>query len=169
MIYRQETIRRQDRLLPEQRAREVLKQTSYATLAMTDIDNRPYCIPISPIFAPEKKAIYIHCAQTGKKVSCLKKNNEVCLSFVGKTRTIAQKFTTEYESVVLRGKAFVVEKDEEKLYALNLLVSKYCPDYSDKSKTYIERSLHRTLVIRIDIDEFSGKCKQEQQTKIEKK
>ena len=49
--------------------------------------------------------------------------------------------------------------EEEKKHALTLLVEKYSPDFRREGGTAIRRSLHRTEVIRIDIETFSGKHK----------
>lgn len=47
MKYSNEKVRRQDRLLSEQEAYDLLRQGEYGFLAMTDGEGHPYGIPIS--------------------------------------------------------------------------------------------------------------------------
>ena len=43
--------------------------------------------------------------------------------------------------------------------ALRLLVDKLSPDFRAIGYKYSEKSFHRVNIIRIDIEEYSGKCK----------
>jgi nitroimidazol reductase NimA-like FMN-containing flavoprotein (pyridoxamine 5'-phosphate oxidase superfamily) len=57
------------------------------------------------------------------------------------------------------GKAYEVDQ-EERLKALMLFVEKYSTaEYLDKGKAYALNSLHKTAVIRVDIEFISGKAK----------
>ena len=78
---------------------------------------------------------------------------------VGKTCPVPEKFTTAYESIVIEGRARVVVSDDERRRALELLVEKYSPDYASVGAAYIEKSFHRTAVIAIDAERWSGKAK----------
>lgn len=81
---------------------------------------------------------------------------------VGKTCPVPEKFTTAYESIVIEGRARVVVSDDERRRALELLVEKYSPDYASVGAAYIEKSFHRTAVIAVDPERWSGKTKKEQ-------
>ena len=72
---------------------------------------------------------------------------------------LPSKFTTEYESIVLKGTAHIGLSPEERMRALVLLVEKLSPDDVEIGKKYAEKSFHRTEIIRLDITEFSGKTK----------
>lgn len=78
---------------------------------------------------------------------------------VGVTRPVPEKFTTAYESIVVSGRARVVVSDDERRHALELLVGKYAPDYAAVGEKYIDKSFHRTAVIAIDAEWWSGKTK----------
>jgi len=104
--------------------------------------------------------IYFHCAPEGFKLNSLKINNKVSFSVVGKTKVLPGQFSTEYQSVLVFGKIEMNLPDEEKKYALNLIVDKYSPDHKDAAEKYISKSFNRTNVIRLDIEHISGKHKE---------
>lgn len=157
MEYRNEDVRRQDRLLDEARAREVLRDGEYGFLAMASVEGG-YGIPVN--YVTDGDTIYIHCAPEGRKLRIITEDDaRVSFCVVGATRPVPEKFTTAYESVVVSGRARVVESDDERRHALELLVEKYSPEYAVVGAKYIEKSFHRTAVIAIDAERWSGKTK----------
>ena len=158
MVYDNSNVRRQDRLLSEERAIELLRTAEYGTLSVIDEDGQPYGIPVNFVWNT-KDSLYIHCAPEGRKLRAIAAHPEVCFSIVGNVNLQPSKFTTEYESIVLKGKAWVGLPAEERMQALVLLVEKLSPDDVEIGKKYAEKSFHRTEIIRIDVTEFSGKTK----------
>lgn len=158
MEYSNQHIRRQDRLLEEEKAVLLLREGEYGVLSLLAEGNEPYGIPVNFVWNGES-SIYIHCAPEGKKLQCLEACGRVSFCVVGKTKVLSDKFTTGYESIVLRGKAYTGLSSEEKMQALTLLLDKYSPQDKVIGLKYAEKSFHRTEIIRIDIEEWSGKCK----------
>lgn len=156
MEYRNDCVRRQDRLLDEGRARELLLGGEYGFLAMASPEGG-YGIPVN--YVVEGGTVYIHCAPEGRKLRAMASDCRVSFCVVGATRPVPEKFTTAYESVVVEGRARVVSSDGERRRALELLVEKYSPDYASVGAAYIEKSFHRTAVIAIDAERWSGKAK----------
>ena len=60
-------MRRKDKERDAAFAWQVLREAQYATLAMTDTDGTPYCVPVNHIAAAPGNAIYFHCAGAGRK------------------------------------------------------------------------------------------------------
>ncbi|MBR5084313.1 MAG: pyridoxamine 5'-phosphate oxidase family protein [Prevotella sp.] len=158
MKFCNEDIRRQDRCMDEERSRELLMECEYAVLSLVDSEGMPYGVPVNFVFE-RPGHLYIHSAPEGRKLQCLAQHPHVSMCMVGYTHVLASQFTTEYESVLLTGIARTALSEEEKKHALSLLVEKYSPDFRREGSTAIRRSLHRTEVIRIDIETFSGKHK----------
>ena len=156
MEYRNGGVRRQDRLLDEGRAREILLGGEYGFLAMASPEGG-YGIPVN--YVVEGGTVYIHCAPEGRKLRAMASDCRVSFCVVGATRPVPEKFTTAYESVVIEGRARIVSSDDERRRALELLVEKYSPDYASVGAAYIEKSFHRTAVIAIDAERCSGKAK----------
>ena len=87
----------------------------------------------------------------------LRTNVSFCV--VGRTKVIPGEFTTAYESIVLRCTAHHSLHEAERMSALSLFLSKYCPNDKIKGLEYAQKSFHRTEIIRLDIEEISAKSK----------
>ncbi|MBP3519565.1 MAG: pyridoxamine 5'-phosphate oxidase family protein [Parabacteroides sp.] len=150
-------IRRKDRVLDEKGAMELLETGEYGFLSMAGTDGFGYGIPIS--FVKEEEHIYFHCAPDGYKLECIRENPKVSFCVVGKTQVIPNQFTTAYESALVFGTIHSDLAEEECRHALRLLVKKYCSDFETIGEKYIDKSFHRTKVLRLDMVHVSGKCK----------
>lgn len=150
------TIRRQDRLLSEEESMTLLRNGEYGYLSMISENDKPYGIPISYVWN-EDDYIYLHCAPEGNKLRAIAKNINVSFCVVGHTRVLPSSFSTEYQSIVLKGTIDLVSDDAECMKAFELLLDKYSPDDKVTGMKYAEKSLHQTRVLRVTIDEWSGK------------
>lgn len=150
-------MRRKDRQMPEEFAWEVVDKCEYAFLAMTAEDGSPYGLPVT--IARGGRAIYFHSALEGRKAECLRRSPRVCLSCVGETRVPPGKFTTLFESAVAFGRAEEVTEDDEKIHALQLLCQRHTPDNMADFPRAVAKSLGRTGVWRITVEEITGKAK----------
>ncbi len=157
MRYDNSTVRRQDRLLEEERAREILQVGEYGFLAMASAEGG-YGVPIN--YAISGDTIYLHCAPEGRKLQAVANDNRVTFCVVGEKRLIPEQFTTMYESVVASGSARIVEDEDERRQALRLIVEKYASQHVEEGLKAIERSLHRTAVVAICVHTLTGKSKQ---------
>ncbi len=159
MIFSNEQVRRQDRLLDEARAMEIVKEGEYGVLSMMSEDGEGgYGIPVSYVW-DRGNSIYLHCAPAGRKLRCIDACPAVSFCIVGKTQVIPDRFTTAYESVVLECTAHRSLHEAERMSALSLLLSKYCPDDKMRGIEYANKSFARTEIIRLDIERVSAKCK----------
>ena len=160
-IYNNNNIRRQDRLLDESAAMELLRSGEYGILSMVEpfgVNVGGYGIPISYVWDGEI-SIYFHCALEGHKLKCLKTNPSTSFCIVGHTKIIPYQFATAYESVIIRGVVYLELSPEERMKALMLILDKYSPAHKEAGVKYTENSFHRTNVIRFDIKEISGKTR----------
>lgn len=158
MKYSTINVRRQDRLLDEASAKELLKKGKYGVLSMQAENGGAYSVPIS--FAwDEELTIYFHCAPDGRKLRCLALNNMVSFCVVGSQQVLPEKFSTLYESVVIEGKASTGLPEDERKKALEMLVDKYSPDHKLKGMQYASNSFHKTEIIKLEIESWSGKSR----------
>ena len=151
-------MRRKDRQMPEEFAWEVVDKCEYAFLAMTAEDGTPYGLPVTIVRAGRK--VYFHSAMEGRKVRCLRANPRVCLTCVGDTKIQQDRFTTLYQCAVAFGMAEEVTEEAEKIEALRILCQRHTPDNMAGFDDAIRRSLARTGVWRITVEEITGKAKQ---------
>jgi nitroimidazol reductase NimA-like FMN-containing flavoprotein (pyridoxamine 5'-phosphate oxidase superfamily) len=139
-------------------AKKLLETGEYGFLAMSGGADGAYGIPISYVW-DGAGSIYLHCAPEGRKLACLESDNRVSFCVVGETKVISEKFTTAYESIILNCIANRGLFDDEKRATLRLLTEKYCPNDLETGLKYIEKSLARTEIIRLEILNWSGKSK----------
>lgn len=158
MKFDNSAVRRQDRLLGQDRAEELLRSAEWGVLSMSDEDGQPYGVPLNYVWDGER-SLYVHCAPEGRKLSCLDHEARVSFCVVSRVNLLPSKFTTEYESIVLTGRAVRHLADEEKRHALELLLDKLSPAGKVIGMKYAQGSFHRVEILRIDIESWSGKSK----------
>lgn len=148
-------MRRKDRELSKQQALEILKSGDYGILA-TFNGEYPYAVPVN--YAFDGEYIYIHCAKEGHKIENLKKFSNVCFTVVKSYEILPDELSTAYESVIVFGKASIIENEDEKRRALETIGKKYSDDLQ-KIQNEISSSLDRVNIIKITIDNISGKSR----------
>lgn len=138
-------------------ALDVVDRCEYAVVAFATQGQTPYCIPLT--IARQDDLVYFHCARRGKKIDLLRNDPRVCLSCVGDTHRMEDEFSTEYECAVVFGTASEVTEAEEKIRALRAICERHTPSNMDAFNEAIAKSLSRTAVWRVRIEEITGKRK----------
>lgn len=137
-------------------ALRVFDRAPYVTVSMTRPDGTPYGLPLS-LVRRDAETFYFHCAAEGEKLDCLRHSPVVSLSAVSRCTPKFEydklNFTEYYDSAVAPGRAEEVTDDAEKREALRLLCQRFLPKEMAHFDAAIERSLHRTTVIRITLTE----------------
>lgn len=146
-------LRRKDREKDSDFALNVTDQCPYAVLSMITPDGMPYCIPLSIV--RDVGNIYFHSAKEGFKTDCLRAAPDVCLCCAANVIPAEDKFTTGFDSAVIRGRASEVTDRDEKIHALELIARKYTPQLIEKLPEALERSLERTAIWKISIDSIT--------------
>ena len=152
------TMRRKDRAMTDEAARELLDKGEYGFLATVGADGLPYGVPLSYVLVGDK--LYVHSAGEGRKIANLAHCSQVSFTVVGRTQPVyAKNFTTWYESVMAFGTVDAVTDEDEKFQALYALATKYLPGYLDRAEEDIRHSLARTSVYRMTVESLTGKAK----------
>ena len=158
-LFNNSRVRRQDRLIGPEEAITLLQEGEYGVLSMQTPDAKgAYGIPINYVWDKDR-SIYIHCAPVGEKLQAIDCNPNVSFTVVGQTKVKPNKFTTAYESIVIKCHAYRHLPKEEKLYALEIFMRKYCPNDIVTGRKMAAKSFFRTEIVRLDIIEISGKAK----------
>ena len=113
MKYVNGTVRRQDRLLDEARALELVRTCEYGVLSMVTAGGEAYGLPLNYVWDGHG-SLYVHCAPEGRKLEAIACNPSVSFCIVGRTNLLPSRFTTEYESVVMKCRAVIGLSDDEK-------------------------------------------------------
>jgi len=149
-------MRRNDRAISESDAKELLQNGAFGILSTVSSDGQPYGVPISYCFL--KNQIYFHSAIEGHKIENIKKNDKVSFCVVGKTEVLPDKFSTQYESVIVFGKAIEIEGDEKR-EALLELINKYSQGFIEDGLKYIDKASNKTKAYKILIKSITGKAR----------
>lgn len=160
-------MRRKDREMSEEFAYMVAEKCEWAVFAMIDTEGEPYCVPIT--IALDGKTVYFHSGPEGHKVEALRNNSAVCISCVGDTYRTPDKFTTEFESAIIRGKAELVESEEEQIHGLRLICQRHTPTNMDEFDAMVKKSLFRTCVWKVEVESITGKRKKYDKDGVEMK
>lgn len=113
----------------------------------------PYCLPVN--FARDSQHLYIHCAQEGLKIDCVRRDARVAFSCAVDITIDREHSSTYYKSICGLGHARMVEDVEEKRHALDCIGERYgarCP------RPTPEAAARRVAVLRIDIQSLTGKA-----------
>lgn len=122
-------------------------------------DGYPMVKPLN--FAYTEGKIYFHSAKVGEKIEDIKRDNRICfeidmpIAYVKGTADNPCRAEYLYRSVIIKGRAHIVEDERERLLALKHLMEKYQPEggYGE----FPQEKLKITGVVRIDIEEMTGK------------
>ena len=137
----------------------ILQKADVCRLAMAD-DNVPYIVAMN--FGMGKngaKSLYLHSAGEGRKINILKKNNLVCFQAdIGHElvlHNVSCGCSMKYESVVGTGRIYFVTDRAEKMEALQAIMTHYT---KKTEHVFKEELVERTTIMRLDIEEMSGKA-----------
>ena len=148
-------IRRSDRALSEDQAREILARAEHGVLATSGADGWPYAVPVNHVLSGN--VLYIHCAIEGHKLKNIAHEERVSFCAVASAIVLPAKLSTLYESAVVFGRASLVTDPTEKQRALELLAVRFCGALTPVAVEAIAASDSRTAVLRIRIEQIAGK------------
>lgn len=127
-------------------------------VAMVDEENKPYVIPMN--FGYKDNCIYLHSSKTGKKIDILEKNNNVCVSFSTdhllrwQSENMACSYSMKYRSVLAFGKVEFVENSNQKIEALNIIMSQY----TKKEFSYSDPAVEDVKVFKVFVEKLEGRA-----------
>jgi hypothetical protein len=149
-------IRRTDRALTEEQAREILARAEHGVLATVGADGWPYAVPVNHVLAGD--VLYIHCAQEGHKLENIAHEQRVSFCAVAGARVLPASLSTLYESTIVFGRAALVTDPVEKRQGLELLAIRFCGALTPEAEKTIATSASRAAVVRIRIERIAGKA-----------
>jgi hypothetical protein len=157
-------MRRKDRAKEDAWIGAFLRHAPVGVLA-TSHEGQPFINTRLFVYDDAAHAIYLHGAKVGHTPAIIAANDRVCFSASEMGRLLpaneAIESSVEFASVVVFGRARIVNDEAEARQALQLLMNKYFPQYQpgvDYRPTNAE-DLKITAVFRIDIESWSGKEK----------
>lgn len=145
-------MRRSDKEMSKEMTLALLSRGQVGVLGTIGENGYPYTVVVNYVYHNDK--IYFHCAKIGQKIDNIKFNNKVSFSVFDNVEVIGEELTTHYQSLVLFGKAKVIETGKDILLAL---VNKYADLDQEKVLKMIEKEINVTAIVEIEIDHITGK------------
>ncbi len=154
-------MRRTERKITDNKEIEaIIKKADVCRIALVD-DNKPYMVTLNFGYKNgEPAVIYFHCANKGRKLDIIEKNNTACFQMDVDHELIEAKkacgFGMNFKSIVGYGKITRVLDKTEKIEGLNYIMKQYS-DRSDFS--YEDKMIDVTTILKLEIEEIVGKQK----------
>jgi len=145
--------------LTKEQIDKLLLSASTGSLATLNEDGSPYVTAVH--FLRYNDAVYIHCLPKGQKIGNIKADPRVSMTVYEMDSLLLDPnekpcdTNTKYESVILSGKAVLVEDSERKMEVLVEIVKKYTPHLGQKILP--ENMVNATAIIKIEIQSLTGK------------
>jgi nitroimidazol reductase NimA-like FMN-containing flavoprotein (pyridoxamine 5'-phosphate oxidase superfamily) len=154
-------MRRIDRKINNKEGIEaIIKKADVCRIALVD-GELPYIVTLNFGYKSGTPAVlYFHCANTGRKLDIIEKNNTACFQMDVDHELVETKkacgYTMNFKSIVGYGKIYKVTDKNEKIEGLNYLMKQY----SERTDfTYEEKMLEITTILKLEIDELTAKHK----------
>jgi len=124
-------------------------------------DGQPFVIPTS--YGRKDDTLFIHGSAASRMLRQMKEGVPVCITVTLLDGLVLARsifnHSMNYRSVVVLGKATLIDDPAEKIEALRLLSEHIIPGRWADSRLPNERELKATSILRVPIDEFSAKVR----------
>ena len=155
-------MRRKDREVTDIRQIEsIIEKAKVVHIGMID-DGVPYVVPMQYgyVFTDGALTLYLHGAQEGRKIDCIKKNPNVFIELETDIALISGgdipcKYSSAYASVMGDGTAEIVEDAKEKVFGLESIMK----TQTGKAFTVSERMAAAVSVIKISVPRVTAKSR----------
>lgn len=158
---RTRVVREPDRAVYDREAMYRILDEAFLCHVGFNVGGQPFVIPTS--FGRKDANLYIHGSAASRMLREMKEGVPVCVTVTLLDGLVLARsvfnHSMNYRSVVILGQATLVEDVEEKLAALRVLSEHIIPGRWDDARQPNERELKATSVLRIPIEEFSGKVR----------
>ena len=149
-------MRRSVQALSREEMIDLLNTETRGVMSVQGDNGYPYGFPINHYFDEDANRIYIHGANFGHRVDAVRKDPKVSYCVFGQDFQKEGDWAKYVKSVIVFGKAELIEDHDEIVRISRLLCDKFpCPqEYVEHE---IEKDAQRTLIIAIDIEDMNGK------------
>jgi len=136
---------------------QIIKNCKVCSLSMVDEKNEPYVLPMN--FGYENDTVYFHGSRAGRKMDVLKKNAKVCISFSTDyemyfvNEEVGCSWGMKYRSILIFGKAEIIEDYDEKVKALEYIMA----TYSDREFRFNKPAVLDVEIFKVKVEKMEGR------------
>ena len=147
-------MRRAKQQLGAEECCEILQKCENGVLAVSGDDGYPYTVPLNYAWSDGK--IYCHCAKSGHKIDAINRNDKVSFCVIEQDDVVTQKLTTFYRSVIVFGRARILEDEDEIRRVTRNFTLKFNDD-ENFIKEETDRFIKSLACVEITPDHITGK------------
>jgi uncharacterized protein len=135
----------------------IVRKCDICFVGVVTPENTPYVLPMN--FGYESGVIYLHSAPTGRVITALEANPNICVTFstdhelAFQHPKVACSYRMKSKSVVAFGKVQFVDDMDLKRKALNIIMEQY----SDKKFEYSDPAVRNVKIWVVPVDEMTCK------------
>ncbi len=149
-------MRRKNQELSREECLAVLDRGTSGVLAVHGEGGYPYAVPLSYTYADGK--LWFHCARAGHKLDAIIRDPKVSFCVTDRDQVVPLEYTTYFRSVILFGRARVLEDPAEIRAALERLALRYAPEDSQEHRqSVLEKELPAVAIIEVSMEHLTGK------------
>lgn len=135
---------------------QLLKNENRGVLSVLGDDDYPYGMPMNHFYNEDDGNIYFHCGNVGHRLEALQRHSKVSFCVYDRGSEISGDWALKVQSVVVFGKIEFVDDVETIKDIVTRLCYKFTSD-EEYIKKEIDMHLHRTLLMRLNVEHISGK------------
>jgi len=153
-------MRRSRQEVSEEECREILHEAKRGVLSVIGDNGYPYSIPINFYYDESDNRIYFHGAKEGHKADAIRNCDKVCFTTWNKGYREEGKWWWNVTSVVVFGRARIIEDTKMTEDKARKLAIKYFPTI-EEAEEELSRSRDRVQIFAVDIEHMTGKLVKE--------
>ncbi len=148
-------MRRSAQALPKEECEAVLRRRGEGVLAVSGDEGYPYAVPVN--YAYEDGKILLHSAKAGHKMDALRRCDKVSFCVIDEDTVVPEEYSTAYRSVIVFGRARIIEDRAELLRRLDEIAVHFVKDGPEARRVYIEKYIAGVAVVEITAEHITGK------------
>lgn len=133
----------------------VLERGTSGVLAVAGDGGWPYAVPMSYVWEDGK--VYFHWAMAGHKLDAIRGDSRVSFCVIDQDQVVPEEYTTYFRSVIVFGRARVLDDPREKRRAIELLAQRYRPGCPGEMAAEIDGSWDRFCMVELAAEQVTGK------------
>ncbi len=150
------SMRRKGQQLTKEECASILREGRAGVLAVSGDDGYPYAVPLN--YVAIDGILYFHGAKAGHKLDAIRSEPKASFCVIAYERPVPEEFTTYYRSVIVFGRASVVDDEDEMLMAAEAMAGRHSPKEPAQSREReIRKGWNGLCIFKLVPEHISGK------------
>jgi nitroimidazol reductase NimA-like FMN-containing flavoprotein (pyridoxamine 5'-phosphate oxidase superfamily) len=147
---------RKDKELPFDECIKILTSEKRGVLSVLGDNGYPYGMPMNHFYNEDDGFIYFHCGNSGHRLDSLKNHNKVSFCVYDSGSQKENHWALNFNSVIIFGYIEIIE-DKTLIKEITTKLSHKFTQDENYIQTEIKSALHRTLLLKLNIEHICGK------------